>query len=233
MIPETRRYRLKNKLLGPPLVTEQLSSERLGRPTALAILSSDVISSSAYATEQALIPLIKVIGVAAFSLLMPVSVAVIVVLAFVTLSYLEVVKVYTKAGGAYVVARENFGLNVAQVAAVSLLIDYSLTVAVSVAAGVAALTSVFPALVPGTTAIAIALVVLISYANLRGVREAGRVFAIPTYFFIVNMVVLLVVGATRAVLGQLHAHSIHQSGAITIGHPGAGVLFGAGAFVRE
>ena len=84
MIPETRRYRLKNKLLGPPLVTEQLSSERLGRPTALAILSSDVISSSAYATEQALIPLIKVIGVAAFSLLMPVSVAVIVVLAFVT-----------------------------------------------------------------------------------------------------------------------------------------------------
>ncbi|HEY6622284.1 MAG TPA: amino acid permease [Acidimicrobiales bacterium] len=231
MIPETRRYRLKNKLLGPPLVTEQLSSERLGRPTALAILSSDVISSSAYATEQALIPLIKVIGVAAFSLLMPVSVAVIVVLAFVTLSYLEVVKVYTKAGGAYVVARENFSLNVAQVAAVSLLIDYSLTVAVSVAAGVAALTSVFPALVPGTTAIAIALVVLISYANLRGVREAGRVFAIPTYFFIVNMAVLLVVGATRAVLGQLHAHSIHQSGAVTIGHPGAGVLFGAGAFV--
>ena len=128
-IPETLSYRLKNKLLGPPLVTEQLSSERLGRPTALAVLSSDVISSSAYATEQALIPLIKVIGVAAFSLFMPVSIAVIVVLAFVTLSYLEVVKVYTKAGGAYVVARENFGLNVAQVAAVTLLIDYSLTVA--------------------------------------------------------------------------------------------------------
>jgi amino acid transporter len=230
-IPETRRYRLKNKLLGPPLVTEQLSSERLGRPTALAILSSDVISSSAYATEQALIPLIKVIGIAAFSLLMPVSIAVIVVLAFVTLSYLEVVKVYTKAGGAYVVARENFGLNVAQVAAVSLLIDYSLTVAVSVAAGVAALTSVFPALVPGTTAIAIVLVVLISYANLRGVREAGRIFAVPTYFFIANMAVLIVVGGARAALGQLHAHSIHQVGAITVGRPGAGLLFGAGAFV--
>ncbi len=230
-IPETLSYRLKNKLLGPPLVTEQLSSERLGRPTALAVLSSDVISSSAYATEQALIPLIKVIGVAAFSLLMPVSIAVIVVLAFVTLSYLEVVKVYTKAGGAYVVARENFGLNVAQVAAVALLIDYSLTVAVSVAAGVAALTSVFPTLVPGTTAIAVALVVLISYANLRGVREAGRVFAIPTYFFVANMAVLMVVGATRAALGQLQAHSIHQSGAVTIGHPGAGLLYGAGAFV--
>ena len=105
--------------------------------------------------------------------------AVIVVLAFVTLSYLEVVKVYTKAGGAYVVARENFGLNVAQVAAVSLLIDYTLTVAVSVAAGVAALTSVFPALTPGTTWIAVGLVLLIAFGNLRGVREAGRVFAHP------------------------------------------------------
>jgi len=229
--PETLRYRLKNKLLGPPLVTEQLSSERLGRPTALAVLSSDVISSSAYATEQALIPLVKVIGVAAFSLLVPVSVAVIVVLAFVTLSYLEVVKVYTKAGGAYVVARENFGLNVAQIAAVSLLIDYTLTVAVSVAAGVAALTSVFPALTPGTTWIAVGLVLLISFGNLRGVREAGRAFALPTYFFIANMTLLMVVGAARASLGQLHAHSIHQTGAVPIGHPSTGLLYGAGVFV--
>ncbi|HMD44758.1 MAG TPA: amino acid permease [Acidimicrobiales bacterium] len=230
-LPETLRYRLKNRLLGPPLVTEQLASERLGRPTALAVLSSDVISSSAYATEQALIPLIKVIGVAAFSLLMPVSVAVIVVLAFVTLSYLEVVKVYTKAGGAYVVARENFGPNVAQVAAVALLIDYTLTVAVSVAAGVAALTSVFPALQPGTTWIAVALVVLISYVNLRGVREAGKTFAFPTYFFIANMVILLAVGAVRAAAGQLHAHSIHQMGAIPAGSPGTGLLYGASLFV--
>ena len=231
MIPETRRYRLKNKLLGPPLVTEQLSSERLGRPTALAILSSDVISSSAYATEQALIPLIKVIGVAAFSLLMPVSVAVIVVLAFVTLSYLEVVKVYTKAGGAYVVARENFSLNVAQVAAVSLLIDYSLTVAVSVAAGVAALTSVFPALVPGRRrspsrwSYSLATPTCAACARRDGSLPSPPTSSSSTW------PCCLVVGATRAVLGQLHAHSIHQSGAVTIGHPGAGVLFGAGAFV--
>ena len=194
-------------------MTEQLSSERLGRPTALAVLSSDVISSSAYASEQALIPLVKVIGVAAFSLLVPVSVAVIVVLAFVTLSYLEVVKVYTKAGGAYVVARENFGLNVAQVAAVSLLIDYTLTVAVSVAAGVAALTSVFPALTPGTTWIAVGLVVLISYGNLpRGARGRAGSSRCPTYFFVANMVLLLAVGLVRAALGELHAHSIHQTG---------------------
>ena len=144
-LPETLRYRFKNRLLGPPIATERQSTERLGRPTALAVLSSDVISSSAYATEQMLIPLIPIIGVAAFSLVIPISIAVIFVLLFVTLSYLEVVKVYTKAGGAYVVARENFGLNVAQVAAMSLLIDYTLTVAVSVAAGVAAITSVVPA----------------------------------------------------------------------------------------
>ncbi|HUA96581.1 MAG TPA: amino acid permease [Acidimicrobiales bacterium] len=230
-IPESFRYRLKNRLLGPPLTSERLSTERLGRPTALAVLSSDVISSSAYATEQALIPLIQVVGLAAFSLLVPVSIAVIVVLAFVTLSYLEVVKVYTKAGGAYVVARENFGLKVAQVAAVSLLIDYTLTVAVSVAAGVAALTSVFPALKPATTLLAVVLVVLISFGNLRGVREAGKTFAVPTYFFIANMVVLLSVGTVRALTGALHAHSIHQPGAVPIGSPGTGLLYGASLFV--
>ena len=109
-LPETLRYRLKNVLLGPPIASDRQSSERLGKPTALAVLSSDVISSSAYATEQMLIPLVIAIGVAAFSLVVPVTIAVIFVLLFVTLSYLEVVKVYTKAGGAYVVARENFGL---------------------------------------------------------------------------------------------------------------------------
>ncbi|MGH9093219.1 MAG: APC family permease, partial [Acidimicrobiales bacterium] len=222
---------MKNRLLGPPLTTERLATERLGRPTALAVLSSDVISSSAYATEQALIPLIQVVGVAAFSLLVPVSVAVVVVLAFVTLSYLEVVKVYTKAGGAYVVARENFGVKVAQVAAVSLLIDYTLTVAVSVAAGVAALTSVFPALKPYTTLLAVVLVLLISFGNLRGVREAGKAFAVPTYFFIANMVLLLAVGTARSLAGTLHAHSVHHAGAVPVGVPGSGLLYGASLFV--
>jgi amino acid transporter len=230
-LPEALGSRLKNKFLGPALTTEELRSERLSKTTALAVLSSDVISSSAYATEQALIPLVKVIGVAAFSLVIPVTLAVIVVLAFVTLSYLEVVKVYTKAGGAYVVARENFGPNVAQVAAVSLLIDYTLTVAVSVAAGVAAATSVFPVLTAGTTAISIALVVLIAYVNLRGVREAGKVFAVPTYLFVANMAVLIGVGAVRAVAGQLHPHAIHLAGAVGIGHRGSGLLYGVGLFV--
>jgi amino acid transporter len=230
-LPETARYRLKNALLGPPLASERQSTERLGKPTALAVLSSDVISSSAYATEQILLTLVKVIGVAAFSLVIGVSAAVIVVLFFVTLSYLEVVKVYTKAGGAYVVARENFGPNVAQVAAVALLIDYTLTVAVSVAAGVAALTSVFAGLERWTVEIAIVFVLVIAYANLRGIREAGRLFAIPTYFFIVNMVLLIGVGIVKDALGELHPLSLHQSGAVHVGTPGGGVLLGASLFI--
>ena len=231
-LPETLRYRVKNRLLGPPIATERQSSERLGKPTALAVLSSDVISSSAYATEQMLLPLIPIIGVAAFSLVIPISLAVIFVLLFVTLSYLEVVKVYTKAGGAYVVARENFGLNVAQVAAMSLLIDYTLTVAVSVAAGVAAVTSVVPSLTPYTTWIAIGLVILLAYGNLRGIREAGRTFAVPTYFFIANMVVLIAVGIYKVAVGSLHAHPITgHPGSVPIGSAGSGLLYGATVFV--
>ena len=230
-LPETLRYRLKNALLGPPLASERTSTERLGKPTALAVLSSDVISSSAYATEQILLNLVKYIGVAAFSLVIGVSAAVVVVLIFVTLSYLEVVKVYTKAGGAYVVARENFGPNIAQIAAVSLLIDYTLTVAVSVAAGVAALTSVYSGLTRWTVEIAIGFVLLIAYGNLRGIREAGRLFAVPTYFFIANMVILIVVGMVKDVLGHLHAQSLHQHGAVHIGTPGGGVLLGASLFI--
>ncbi len=235
-LPETLRYRLKNTLLGPPIASDRQSSERLGRPTALAVLSSDVISSSAYATEQMLIPLVIAIGAAAYSLVIPVTIAVIFVLLFVTLSYLEVVKVYTKAGGAYVVTRENFGLTVAQIAAMSLLIDYTLTVAVSVAAGVAAITSVFPGLAPDTTLIAIGLVLLLAYGNLRGIREAGRIFAVPTYFFITNMVILMAVGAYRTIVGTLHAHAIHGQGTgsnptVHIGSSGSGLLLGASIFV--
>ncbi|MGD0380167.1 MAG: amino acid permease [Acidimicrobiales bacterium] len=232
-LPENARYRLKNAFLGPPIASERQSVERLGKPTALAVLSSDVISSSAYATEQILVQLVKYIGVAAFALVVPVTAAVVVVLLFVTASYLEVVKVYTRAGGAYVVARENFGLGVAQIAAVSLLIDYTLTVAVSVAAGVDALVSVYPRFGhhDGTMWIAVGLVILIAYGNLRGIREAGRTFAIPTYFFIANMALLIIVGSVKTVLGDLHPHSLHQAGAVSLGTPGNGLLLGASVFI--
>ena len=144
VLPESFSYRLKKAVLGPPLVTERLSVERLGKPTALGVLAPDCISSTAYGTEEILFELVKAVGVAAFSLLLPITFAVIVVLLFVTLSYREVVMVYTRAGGSYVVARDNFGVKVAQVAAVALIIDYIVTVAVQTAAGTDALTSAFP-----------------------------------------------------------------------------------------
>ncbi len=201
--PEGRSYRVKNRLLGRPLATEQLAHERLGNPTALAVFASDCMSSSAYATEEILRVLIPVIGVAAFALVVPVTIALLVVLGFLILSYLQTIKAYPSAGGAYIVTRDNFGLLPAQVAGVALLTDYILTVAVSVAAGTAALTSAASVLAPYSLEIAIFFVVLIAYGNLRGVRESGRVFAVPTYFFLVNMVVLLGVGFYKLVFSSL------------------------------
>ncbi|HEY3701937.1 MAG TPA: APC family permease, partial [Acidimicrobiales bacterium] len=230
-LPESLGYRIKKRLLGPPLVSEQLRTQRLGKPTALAVLSSDVLSSSAYATEQILRVLVVAVGVAAFSLTVPVTLAILVVLLFVTLSYREVIWAYPKAGGAYVVSRENFGPNIAQIAGVSLLVDYTLTVAVSMAAGVSALTSAVPSLTPYTVELSVAFVLLIAYANLRGIREAGRLFALPTYLFLANMAVLIVVGLVKSVLGELHAHSIHAAGAISSGSAGNGLLLGASLFI--
>src|SRR5437762_2430562 len=145
-LPESTRYWLKTRLLGPPLHTEELAHERLGNPTALAVFASDNLSSSAYATEEILRILIPAIGVAAFSLVVPVTVALLVVLGLLILSYRQTIKEYPSAGGAYIVTKDNFGKVPALVAGVSLLTDYVLTVAVSVAAGTAALASAVPAL---------------------------------------------------------------------------------------
>ena len=159
-IPESFGYRLKRRLLGPPLVTEQLSEERLTNPVALGVLSSDCISSTAYGTEEILTILVPYVGLAAFSLVLPITYVVLGVLILVTLSYREVVMVYTKAGGSYVVARGNFGVRVAQIAAVALLIDYTVTVAVQTAAGTNALTSAVPGLVSYQVPITVAVVFL-------------------------------------------------------------------------
>jgi amino acid transporter len=226
-LPETLRYRLKNKLLGPPLVNDQLSGERLGRPAALGVLSPDCISSSAYGTEQMLTQLVPYVGLAAFALVVPITMAILGVLLFVTLSYLEVIQLYTKAGGSYVVARENFGPKVAQVAAVALLIDYTVTVAVQTAAGTNALTSAFPALTSLTVPITVAVVLLLLYGNLRGIREAGKFFAFPTYFFIASLGLVVVAGYVKKAMGTLAVHSVHQPGTVPIGHAGSGLLYGA------
>src|SRR4029453_11926324 len=153
------------------------------------------------------------------------------VLAFLILSYLQTIKAYPTAGGAYIVTRDNFGLLPAQVAGVALLTDYVLTVAVSVAAGTAALGSAFSALAPYTLVISILFVVGIAYGNLRGVRESGRLFSVPTYFFIANMVVLLGIGFWKLMEGTLPVASIHHHGAVPIGSVGAGIFMGASLYV--
>ena len=227
-LPESLRYRLKNVLLGPPTVNEKLGDERLGRPSALGVLAPDCISSSAYGTEQMLTQLIPAVGLAGFVLVVPVTMAILGVLFFVTLSYLDVIAFYTKAGGAYVVARENFGPKVAQIAAVALLIDYTVTVAVQTAAGTAALTSAVPSLVRWTVPITIGVILLLLYGNLRGIREAGKFFAFPTYFFIFSLGLVVITGLAKEVMGTLQVHAI-PAGADTvpIGHPGSGLLYGA------
>jgi amino acid transporter len=230
--PDTLAYRLKCKVLGQPLHNDQLEDERLGKPTALAVFASDNLSSSAYATEEILRVLFPVIGVAAFSLVVPITVAMLLVLFVLILSYRQTIKEYPTAGGAYMVTRDNFGLLPAQVAGVALLTDYVLTVAVSVAAGVAALVSAFPVFGPWTVSLSVAFIAIIALGNLRGVKESGRIFAVPTYFFIVNMVILLGLGLTRMVAGGLPQADLHEEGLLRLGtHGGDGLLMGASMFL--
>jgi amino acid transporter len=147
---ERRRRDLGRFFVGRPMRTEEEAHERMGKPTALAIFASDNLSSCAYATEEILRVLVPVVGVGAFSLVVPISLAMIGVLVLLVLSYRQTIKAYPNAGGAYVVTRDNFGMRPALVAGVALLTDYVLTVAVSVSAGTAALNSAFPGLVPYT-----------------------------------------------------------------------------------
>jgi len=208
-------YTLKRRLLGKPLINEQLSEQRLSKTLALGVLSPDGISSSAYGTEEILIELLKGgLAVTAFTVLLPITGVVLFVMALVVLSYREVVTVYTRAGGSYVVARDNFGPRVAQIAAVALLIDYVVTVAVQVAAGTAAVASAFPVLSkPATlTLISIGVVLVMLYGNLRGIREAGKAFAVPTYLFSSVMILTIVVGLVREIffsLPQWHVTCMH------------------------
>ena len=230
-LPESRRYRLKKRLLGPPLDTDRLEHERLGKPTALAVFASDNLSSSAYASEEILRVLVPVVGVAAFSLLVPITGALLVVLGFLILSYRETIKAYPTAGGAYMVTRDNFGLLPAQVAGVALLTDYVLTVAVSVAAGTAALASAFPGLTAYEVPISVAFIIVIAFGNLKGVRESGRIFAVPTYFFMFMMALLIGAGVYQMTTGDLARAPDHAAGMMKFGSAGDGIFYGAAIFV--
>ena len=204
-VPERPGYRLKRAMLGPPLVTGQLHEEKLTKRAALGVLSSDCISSSAYGSEEMLLVLLGAFGLAGFHLLLPMTAVVLAVLLLMTLSYREVVMVYTRAGGSYVVARENFGPKIAQIASVALLIDYIVTVAIQTAAGTAAITSLLPALGHGDRPliITVGVVLLLALGNLRGIREAGRAFAFPTYLFVFMAGIVVVVGVLREIFGDL------------------------------
>ncbi|HEV3212134.1 MAG TPA: amino acid permease [Acidimicrobiales bacterium] len=227
--PEARSYRLKRFFLGKPLVSEQLSAERLSRPIALGVLAPDCISSSAYGTEQMLTQMTPYIGLAAFSLLVPITFVILGVLLVVTLSYLDVIGYYTSAGGSYVVARDNFGPKVAQIAAVALLIDYSVTVAVQSAAGTDALASAFPRLNGWVLPITIGIVLLLIFGNLRGIREAGRMFALPTYLYVLLLGATMLIGYVKFFGGTLPVIPTPPPDKLyggTFGAPGSGAIYG-------
>src|SRR5215470_16103236 len=208
-LPEGFWYSVKRRLLGPPMVNEQLRHQRLSNFLALCVLSPDVISSSAYGPEEILIALLPLFGLAAFDIILPMTLVILVVMTLVVLSYREVVMVYIRPGGSYVVARENFGPRIAQIAAVALLIDYVVTVAVQAAAGTAAVVSAFPAIGKFSLGITIGVILLMCYGNLRGIKEAGKAFAVPTYLFAGSVILMIVVGLIREVAGDLPKYNPH------------------------
>jgi amino acid transporter len=202
-VPERGAYwYLKRLVLGRPIPTDLAHHERLSRVTGLAVLSSDALSSVAYATEEILRVLVAG-GLTALTFSTPIGLLIATLLALVAFSYRQTIAAYPGGGGAYIVSKDNLGEMPALVAAAALLIDYTLTVAVSVAAGVAALTSAFPALHINRIELSLTFLAILAIGNLRGIRESGRIFAVPTYFFIVMILLLIAAGAWRYATGTL------------------------------
>jgi amino acid transporter len=193
---------VKRWLVGPPMPLAQARHERLSKRVALAVFSSDAMSSVAYATEEILLVLMLA-GAAAVYLAVPIALAITALLIIVVVSYQQTIYAYPSGGGSYIVARANLGTIPGLVAAAALLVDYVLTVAVSVAAGVAAITSALPEAATHKVVLGVVFVAAIALANIRGVRESGRIFAVPTYFFIVSFTFMLLAGAYRMVTGSL------------------------------
>lgn len=230
-IPPSLTDKCKRLLLGKPLTTDQLDSERLSNRIALGALSPDAISSTAYGPEQIMIELLPAAGMAAFALLLPVTGVVLLILVLVTASYRQVVMTYSRAGGAYMVARDNFGPRVAQIAAAALLIDYVVTVAVQPAAGTVAVVSAIPPLRPYHLEITVAVVLLMCVANLRGLRQSGRAFAVTTYFFVCMITLTIVTGLVREMVWGLPKYDPQRIvGAVPV-HQGSGLVMGATVLV--
>jgi len=223
-------YKVKRFFLGGALNRHSLGHQRLSKRYGLGILSSDCISSSAYGSEQILIALLPAFGLAAFAILMPMTAVVLVILLIITLSYRNVIDVYTKTGGAYIVSRDNFGPVVAQIAAVALMLDYIVTLAIQAAAGVAAIISTFPAAEPWKMHMIFGVIAFLTYGNLRGVKEAGKAFAFPTYFFVGSMFIVFGMGLYRLATGTLPVLETDLPGAVELGEP-QGLLTFAAIFI--
>jgi amino acid transporter len=189
-------------LIGRPLQTADAPHQTIGRTVGLAVFASDALSSTAYATQEILVVLAAA-GAIAFGLALPIALAIVVLLAIVTISYEQTIHAYPGGGGAYIVARDNLGELPAQTAGAALLTDYILTVAVSISSGVAQIVSAFPAIAPYRVTLAVTLVLLVMLVNLRGVKESGRAFAVPTYFFLAAMALTVIIGLVRYFTGTL------------------------------
>ena len=214
--------RAKRALVGRPLASDRLEHERLSKTTGLAVLSSDAISSVAYATDQILISLSVLGASVAIGFVVPISATIVALLVLVGVSYQQTIRAYPGGGGSYTVAKENLGTGSGLVAAASLLTDYVLTVSVSVAGGVAAITSAYPALAGHRVALGIACVLILMVGNLRGVRESGIAFSVPTYVFIAMMMLLIGTGAWRAWTG----HELAPVGPVSEGVAGLSPVTG-------
>src|SRR6266545_2260419 len=212
---------LKRVLVGRSMPTHRLEHTLLPKILALPVFSSDPLSSVAYATEESLRVLLAA-SAAAFTLVMPISITIAALLVIVVISYRQTVRAYPNGGGAYIVSKENLGVFPGLLAAAALLTDYVLTVSVSVVAGVFAITSAVPSLNEHKVALSIGFILLITLANLRGVRESGTLFAIPTYGFVASIYVLLAVGLSRCLLSGC-PHAVVPHDVIALGPAGAGV----------
>ncbi|HYM22601.1 MAG TPA: APC family permease, partial [Vicinamibacterales bacterium] len=202
-VPEESAFpSLKRFFLGKPIPSHLAHHERLSRVTGLAVLSSDALSSVAYATDFILVTLLAA-GASSFGYAIPISIVIAALLAIVAFSYRQTIHAYPTGGGAYIVAKENLGQTSGLVAAASLLVDYTLTVSVSISAGVLAITSAAPRLDAYRVELCLGSLALLMIGNLRGIRESGRIFAVPTYFFVVSIFVLILSGAYRYATGTL------------------------------
>src|SRR6266540_2303161 len=212
---------LSHWLIGRPLMTADAPHQTIGKAVGLAVFASDALSSTAYATQEILGVLIA-IGTTAYGYVFPISLAIVILLAIVTISYEQTIHAYPGGGGAYIVSRDNLGESYAQVAGAALLLDYTLTVAVSISSGVAQIVSAYPLLARYRIELAVAAVFLVMLVNLRGVKESGAAFAIPTYFFVVMMFLTVGIGLFRYFTGSLgtvvnppEVHLVNALGPVT------------------